>query len=252
MPCFLLKSYCPDALRKIAATRRQPTASPRPRRHTGASAIGIQHCVHLGIAATLVSALLAGCVATGVPNASGVATRQLDPVLPGPVAGIGIEGQDIVAMTDRMMRDMLSNPALTMRDKPPRVVIDSRLFRNEGSQAINRDLITERLRVSLNRASQGRLVFVTRANLNAIQEERDLKRQGVTDVGTVGMTRAMLGADFRLTGVISTLDSRSPTSGMLQRYNQISFEMVDAESGEIVWSGLYEFARAAADDVVYR
>lgn len=193
-----------------------------------------------------------GCVSSGVVNSSGVRAQTVDPSTAGPVSGVGIEGQDIVSMTDQMMRDMLSNATVTQRPRPPRVVIDSQYFRNEGSQAINRDIITDRLRVNLNRASQGRLTFVTRVNMNMVQDERDLKRQGVTDVGTTGMTKAVMGADYRLTGVISTLDSRNPRTGMVQRYNQISFEMVDLESGEIVWSGLYEFARAAADDIVYR
>jgi PBP1b-binding outer membrane lipoprotein LpoB len=195
---------------------------------------------------------LSGCVTAGIKNPAGAATVQLDPSIAGPVAGVGIEGHDIVSMTDQMMRDMLGNAVLAGRTKPPRVVIDSQYFRNEGSQAINRDLITDRLRVNLNRASQGRLTFVTRVNLTMVAGERDLKREGATDVGTTGMLKAMMGADYRLTGAISTLDSRNPKTGMMQRYNQIGFEMVDLESGEIVWSGLYEFARAAADDVVYR
>ena len=48
------------------------------------------------------------------------------------------------------------------------------------------------------------------------------------------------------------LDSRNVRTGMVQRYTQISFELTDLESGEIVWAGIYEFARAAADDVIYR
>ena len=32
----------------------------------------------------------------------------------------------------------------------------------------------------------------------------------------------------------------------------ITFEMVDLETGVIVWSNVYEFERVAADDVVYR
>jgi hypothetical protein len=206
----------------------------------------------LGLVWICVSTALAGCVTAGIKNPAGVATIQVDPSIAGPVAGVGIEGHDIVSMTDQMMRDMLGNAVLAGRPKPPRVVIDSQYFRNEGSQAINRDLITDRLRVNLNRASQGRLTFVTRANLTMVAGERDLKREGATDVGTTGMLKAMMGADYRLTGAISTLDSRNPKTGMIQRYNQIGFEMVDLESGEIVWSGLYEFARAAADDVVYR
>jgi curli biogenesis system outer membrane secretion channel CsgG len=212
----------------------------------------LTNLVAAGLIACVVGGSLSGCVTSGVPNAAGVATRDINPSVAGPVAGVGIEGQDIVSMTDQMMRDMLGNATLTTRPKPPRVVVDSQYFRNEGSQANNRDIITDRLRVNLNRASQGRLTFLTRTNMTMVADERGLKRDGVTDVGTTGMTKAMSGADYRLTGAISTLDSRSPKTGMMQRYNQISFEMVDLESGEIVWSGLYEFARAAADDVVYR
>jgi hypothetical protein len=194
--------------------------------------------------------LVSACV-TAPPNYSGMATRQIDPSMVGPVSGVGIEGQDYVSMTDQMIRDMLANQTLAGRAKAPRIVIDSQYFKVGGSQAINRDLITERLRVNLNRAAQGRLSFIDRTHLDAVEQERSLKRQGVTDVGTVGM-KAVAGSDFLLRGAISTADSRSPRTGLMQRYNQVSFEMVDVESSEIVWSGLYEFARVAADDVVYR
>jgi PBP1b-binding outer membrane lipoprotein LpoB len=205
-----------------------------------------------GTASLMVLLTMSGCVTSGIQNSAGVATREINPSLSGPVAGVGIEGHDIVAMTDQMMRDMLASAALAGRAKAPRVVVDSQYFKNAGSQAINRDLITDRLRINLNRAAQGRLSFLARNNIAMVEQERDLKRQGITDVGTTGLTRAVAGADFRLTGEISTLDSRNPRSGLVQRYNQISFEMIDLESGEIAWSGLYEFERAAADDVVYR
>jgi penicillin-binding protein activator len=155
-------------------------------------------------------------------------------------------------MTDRMMRDMLANPLLANPARPPQVIVDGEYFSNESSQRINRNLIADRLRISLNRASQGRMVFVSRQSAGMVEQERQLKRQGKVDVGTTGTTQAQAGGDFRLRGNIASLDSRDPRTGMVQRYNQISFEMVDLERGTIVWSGLYEFARAAADDVVYR
>jgi curli biogenesis system outer membrane secretion channel CsgG len=195
---------------------------------------------------------LSACATSAVQYSAGVPARQIDPSTAGPVAGVGVEGRDYVSMTDQMIRDMLANRTLAGREKAPRIVIDSQYFKVGGSQAINRDLITERLRVNLNRAAQGRMSFIDRTHLDAIQRERDLKRQGLTDTGTVGMTQAVAGSDYLLRGAISSQDSRSVSTGMTQRYNQISFEMVDVESSEIVWSGLYEFARAAADDVVYR
>lgn len=176
----------------------------------------------------------------------------VNPATAGPVSGVGIESQDIISMTDKMVRDMLANPTLAARKTPPRVVIDSRYFRNEGSQPINRDLITNRLMVELNRAANGRMIFLTRTNLGMVQKERELKRSGVTDVGTTGMTKALAGADYRLTGEIATLDERDVRTGMIERYNQITFEMIDLETGQIVWSGQYQFERAADDDVMYR
>lgn len=205
----------------------------------------------LVIAASVV--VFAGCAVTP-PNASGVQTININPAVAGPVQGVGIEGQDIISMSDQMMRDMLSNQRLmqTSSGKSARVIIDAQNFANDSSQPINRNIITDRLRVALNRSSQGRLQFVGRQYTAAVEQERALKRSGVTDVGTVGMTKATLGVDYRLGGRIASLDAKSPKSGLIQRYTQITFEMFDVESGEIVWSGIYEFARAAGDDVVYR
>jgi penicillin-binding protein activator len=207
-----------------------------------------------GTALLLAIALtITGC-ATAPPHASGMSTVNINPAVAGPVQGVGIEGQDIVSMSDQMMRDMLSSQRLVTASngKAPRVVIDAQNFANDSSQPINRNIIIDRLRVALNRASQGRLTFIGRQYMGAVQAERELKRSGITDVGTVGMTKATLGLDYRLGGRINSLDQRSSKTGLVQRYTQITFEMFDVESGEIVWSGMYEFARAAADDVMYR
>jgi hypothetical protein len=204
------------------------------------------------VAAAAIIALTAGCTTTSVPNASGVAAQTIDPGARGPVSGVGIESQDIISMTDQMMRDMLSSGDLVLKSPSPRVIIDSEYFANDSSQPINRNSITERLKVGLNRSAKGRLTFVGRNYAGMVEKERELKRSGVTDTGTAGLTRAQLGADYRLGGRITSLDSRSAKTGMAQRYTQIVFEMIDLESSQIVWTGLYEFARAAADDVVYR
>jgi PBP1b-binding outer membrane lipoprotein LpoB len=202
--------------------------------------------------AALIAAVLSGCAVTP-PNAAGVAPVQVPLGKAGPVQGVGIEGQDIVSMSDQMMRDMLASERLAAgQKKAPRVIVDAQFFANDSSQPINRNLITDRLRVALNRAGSGRMTFVGRQYAQAVETERALKRTGVTDVGTVGMTRATLGADYRLGGRIASLDQKSSRTGLTQRYTQITFEMFDLESGEIVWSGIYEFARAAADDVLYR
>jgi len=197
-----------------------------------------------------VVALLGGCAT--VPNANGVAPTTQDPNVRGPVSGVGLEGSDIITMTDQMMRDMLANPQLAGAKTPPRVIIDAQYFKNDGAQPINLNVITDRLRVNLNRAANGRMTFVSRENAAMVAQERDLKRSGATDVGTTGMTRAQAGADYRLGGRMATVDARNVSTGMVQRYTQVTFEMIDLESATIVWSNLYELSRSAADSVVYR
>lgn len=203
-------------------------------------------------ALVLLTVLFGGCVTTSVANESGSAAVAVDPSQRGPVSGVGIEGQDVIAMTDQMVRDMLTNQKLSAAQKTPRVIIDAEFFANESSQPINKNLIVNRMRTSLNRASQGKIQFVGNQYAGAVAQARELKRKGVTDMGTTGLTKAQLGGDYRLGGTIASLDSRNNKTGMIQRYYQINFEMFDLETSEIVWSGLYEIARAAADDVIYR
>jgi len=202
------------------------------------------------LAATAAALTLAAC--QKVDNSAGTPTTYIDPGSAGPVRGVGIESQDIVGMTDQMMRDMLTEPRLANAATPPHVIIDAEYFRNESASRLNVNSITDRLRVSLTRAAQGRMQFVGRNYADMVAKERELKRQGVVDRATLPGAKAQKGGDYRLGGRITSLDSRDPRSGQMQRYNQIVFEMVDLETSEIVWSGIYEFAKAAQDDIIYR
>lgn len=168
------------------------------------------------------------------------------------VSGIGVESQDIVSMTDQMMRDMLQNPTLMNGSVAPRVIIDSEYMVNESTSRINKNMLTDRMRINLNRASNGRLVFVGRHFSNMVDKERELKRSGIVDGGTIRTTQATAGADFRIGGRITSLDSLDTNTQLKSRYHQITFEMLDLELGTIVWSGIYEFKKTAQDDIIYR
>ncbi len=196
--------------------------------------------------------MLAGCAGTKINNTAGRATVYEDARSPGRIQGVGVESQDVMAVTDQMMRDMLSNPQLMNRDVSPRIIIDSEYFTNESSSRINKNMLTDRLRINLNRAANGRLVFVGREFADMVEKERELKRRGVVDGGTIRTTKATAGADFRLVGRIMSLDKMDTNSQERSRYHQITFELIDLELGTYVWSGMYEFAKTAQDDIVYR
>lgn len=209
---------------------------------------------HIVITAAL-GLFATGCAASpntaSVRNTAGAATVYNDIREGGAVQGVGIESQDIVSMTDEMMRDMLITPALVNRTTPPRIIVDDNDFINESTSRVNKRMITERLKVLLNRNSQGKLVFVGRDYTGAIEAERSMKRDGVVDGGTIRTTQATAGGDFLLGGKIMSLDAIQRQTGLTQRTHMITFEMVDLELGTIVWTGLYEFGKTAQDDVIY-
>jgi PBP1b-binding outer membrane lipoprotein LpoB len=205
----------------------------------------------MGIVIVLILTMaLAGCIGPQVPNPSGEPAKYVDATTGGPT-GVGMESQDIITMTDMMMRDMLANPILAGAHTPPRVIIDEEYFTNNSSTRIDKAMITNRLRVQLNRAANGRMTFVGRSTISAVEKERELKRMGKVSKG-VKYSEQTLGADYRLVGDITTSDQIVGSTGKKVRFTQINFEMQDLESGEIVWGNIYDFKKEGADDVVYR
>jgi len=166
--------------------------------------------------------------------------------------GTGIESRDIISMTDAMVRDMLANYAISGRRVAPVVILDSKHFENDSSHPINKNLITDRLRIHLTRAANGRIRFIARERIGMVEQERALKRDGIVGNATLGRTRQVSGSDYRLAGRIMSLDGRNGRTGLNSSYYLISFEMVDLETSEIVWGNSYEFKKIGGDDVSYR
>ncbi|NOT20963.1 MAG: penicillin-binding protein activator LpoB [Sideroxydans sp.] len=193
------------------------------------------------------SLLLAACSA---PASKPVTYQDVNST--GVVSGVGVESQDITSVTDVMVRDILATPEVVKRDKAARVILDEAHFQNESSQRINKNLLVDRLRINLQRAAKGKLQFVSRESAGMVAEERELKRQGMTDTGTIGLTKAQAGADYRLIGRINSLDSRSASTGAVERYTQITFELIDLENSLSIWSNIYEFKKGGQDDAIYR
>jgi hypothetical protein len=199
--------------------------------------------------AIAVMVALTGTACVSVQNPGGYAAVYEDASSHSQSGGTHIESNDIVAMTDEMMRDMLSNPVLA-GGSPPRVIVDSRFFENDGSRPIDKNLIIDRLRIELMRAARGRMHFLARERVAMVEEERALKATGRVDRGSRPRGR-VAGADYRLSGRIKSQDQWNPRMRIFTTYNQISFEMVDLETDEIVWTNLYEFRKSGQDDVVY-
>jgi PBP1b-binding outer membrane lipoprotein LpoB len=190
--------------------------------------------------------------ATTPKHADGTPASYVDPSQKSAISGVGIESQDIIAMTDKMMCDIMATQVFAQATTPPKVIIDDEYFTNESSTRINKNMITDRIRTGLNQAARGKMMFIGREYLKMMLKELQLRQLGITDQGGKAPEIKAHAADYRLGGRISTLDSVSPKTGLFSRYHQILFEMVDLKTGEIVWSNSYNFKKTGQEDIIYR
>ena len=138
-----------------------------------------------------------------------------------------IDREDIIAVSDKMVRSMLQNPILNNSRKAAVVIVDDKYFKNDTIQRMNKRLIVDDLRVSLLRAANGRIRFIARHASNLFENEQRLREEGKISGGTA---KKQAGATFRLTG------SFKHDIGRAGNYVLFTFEMVDLNTLEIVWA----------------
>src|SRR5467141_3118371 len=112
-------------------------------------------------------ALVAGCASSGVKNPSGVPVTRMSADEQGFVAGTGIESQDLVAVTDKMARSVLAIPQIANAQTPPVVVLDP--VDNQTRFPINKDIFLTRIRTELNTKTRGKVMFLARDRLAALE-----------------------------------------------------------------------------------
>jgi penicillin-binding protein activator len=195
------------------------------------------------------AAFFAGCVASqGVQNPSGVPVTEMRPDERGFVAGTGVESQDLVAVTDYMARSILAVPQITRATGTPRIIIDP--VKNETRFPINKDLFTDRIRIQLNSKATGRVSFLARDRMQALEHERALKQSGQVTASSDPNVVEFKGADFLLTGKLQGLTTR--TSQGTSDYILYSFQLIDARTSDIIWEDSKEIKKQGLEDAAYR
>lgn len=192
--------------------------------------------------------LLAGC-ATGVQNPRGVSVTEMKADERGFVAGTGIESQDLVRVADKMARSILAAPQIARAQGIPRVVLEP-LGMNDTRFPINKDIFLTRIRAQLNSQAAGKVIFLARDRMATLERERDLKRSGQVTSGSDPNAVEFKGADFFLTGKLSSLTTRS--SKGVSDYVLYTFQLLDARTSDIIWEGFEEIKKQGLEDAVYR
>jgi PBP1b-binding outer membrane lipoprotein LpoB len=202
----------------------------------------------VSVLAIAAAGFLAGCASSGVQNPSGVPVTEMRPDERGFVAGTGVESQDLVAVTDRMARGILGVPQIANAQGMPCIVFDP--VKNETRFPINKDAFLTRIRAQINSKAPGKIMFLARDRMEALQRERELKRSGQVTANADPSLVEFKGADFFLTGVLQGLTTR--TSSGTSDYIHYDFQLIDARTGGIVWEDASEIKKQGLEDAAYR
>ena len=199
------------------------------------------------VALAVGTALLTGCATSGVknPDATGVTEMRGDEK--GFVGGTGVESQDLIRVSDKIARGILSAPQIANAATPPVVVLDPVL--NETRFPINKNIFLDRIQAQLISKAAGKVTFLARERMDTLQRERDAKRAGNVTSSSDANVQEFKGADYFLTGKLSGL-STSGKNGVSD-YILYTFQLIDVRTSAIVWGGDDEIKKQAQSDAVY-
>ena len=157
--------------------------------------------------ALAVAGLISGCASSGVKNPSGTPVTEMRADERGFVAGTGIESQDLVMVTDKMARSILAIPQIANAQGVPHIVLEPVV--NESRFPINKDIFLTRIEGQLSTKAMGKVVFLARSRMAALERERELKRAGQVTASADPNPVEFKGADFFLTGKLQSLTART-------------------------------------------
>jgi PBP1b-binding outer membrane lipoprotein LpoB len=200
------------------------------------------------IAALSLAVIISGCATSGVKNPSGVPVTEMRADERGFVAGTGMESQDLVRVSDKMARSILKVPQIANAQGIPCVVLDP--VKNDTRFPINKDIFLERIRAELLKNAGGKVTFLARDRMDALEKERALKRAGQVTASADPNAVEFKGADFFLTGKLTGMTTRAAAG--TSDYILYTFELIDARTSAIVWGDSDEIKKQGLEDAAYR
>jgi hypothetical protein len=147
-----------------------------------------------------------------------------------------------------MARSILGVPQVASAVTPPVVLLDP--VKNETRFPINKEMFLTRIRVLLNSKSAGKVQFLARDRMAALEAERNRKLTGQVTTTTDVRETEFKGGDYFLTGTLQGLSTR--TSRGTSDYILYTFQLIDARTSAIVWEDFAEIKKQGLEDASYR
>lgn len=143
---------------------------------------------------------------------------------------------DIQMTAERMTQSLLASRWIDRAAEPPKIRL--REVRNLTSEHIDTKGVTDKIRVQLLRSGQVRFL-ADEANMEDVFAERDFTEA----VTRRGENKLMADTDYIVTGTVRSI--RKKTKDVADAYYQITMELVDPQSGEIVWADEQEIRKSS-------
>lgn len=148
---------------------------------------------------------------------------------------------DLQGTAELMTQSLLDSRWISRTQAPPKIRL--REVRNLTDEHIDTKGITDKIRVKLLQSGQVRFLADT-ANLDQVFAERDL-----TEAVTLkGENKLLTDTDYIVTGTVRSI--RKVTKKQADVYYQITLELVDPQSGEIVWADEKEIRKTSSNPKV--
>ena len=182
----------------------------------------------------------AGCATAPVSH-----TQVIMPDEDDGLGGTGIESEDVRTSERKMAISILEVPEIMKAQGMPRIALLP--IKNSTRFIINKDILTQKIRIELNKNATGKVRFLARDRMDDILAERKSKREGLVTSTKEG---DILGVDFFLTGELTGISKSS--DGSRSDYVLMSFQLIDSETSDIIWEDSYEFKKIGTVGVVYQ
>ena len=148
---------------------------------------------------------------------------------------------DLQSTAETLTQSLLESRYIMKAQQPPKVRL--RTVNNLTYEHIDTKAITDKIRIKLLKSGQVRFLADT-ANLNQVSQERDL----TTTATTKTKMKAMTDSDYIITGNVRSI--KKANDDMKDVYYNVSLELVDPQSGEILWADEKEIRKVTSKSSV--
>ena len=148
---------------------------------------------------------------------------------------------DLQSTAETLTQSLLESRYISKAQQPPKVRL--RTVENKTYEHIDTKAITDKIRIKLLKSGQVRFLADT-ANLNQVNAERDL----TTTATTKTKVKAMTDSDYIITGNVRSI--KKANDDVKDVYYNVSMELVDPQSGEILWADEKEIRKVTAKSSV--